>query len=473
MRRNHRARAQASEQTSLNRYRSVWEMRSDGWVHLADSAALLAEAFGGKGDLDLARARVEQALAVLEPIENYWAFPGRQGFRRLLDLFEGGEYGPCNELVRRMSRALSTQSFRRNFVSLRLDEEEEHEDEQREADAHMDRPYFEVLVVDDLGDEEEEALRERMRRMRRPEDAFVYEHRRGAELRGCADRVAAPTSTCRRQSSASAFRSSRSISSTCCASSSKGWRTPASKTCRRASAAACSAPRLRWLRPEMDLYIVTEVSIEEIAGKLSRPTSCASSIARKTSCELHLQHPARRRAHRYETPFFTALQEYSRQPTGVFHAMPISRGKSIIKSHWIQDMVQFYGLNIFLAETSATSGGLDSLLEPVGPIKKAQELAARAFGAQRTYFVDQRHLDREQDRRAGAGAARRHRAGRPQLPQVAPLRPGAGGRATWSISTPIRSTATRCTARCRWPTSSAACSSSARPASSSGSSCCC
>ncbi len=29
----------------------------------------------------------------------------------------------------------------------------------------------------------------------------------------------------------------------------------------------------------------------------------------------------------------------------------------------------------------------DSLLEPTGPIKKAQELAARAFGAQRTYFV--------------------------------------------------------------------------------------
>ena len=50
-------------------------------------------------------------------------------------------------------------------------------------------------------------------------------------------------------------------------------------------------------------------------------------------------------------------------------------------------MVQFYGMNIFLAETSATSGGLDSLLQPHGPIKKAQELAARAFGAKQTYFV--------------------------------------------------------------------------------------
>jgi len=50
-------------------------------------------------------------------------------------------------------------------------------------------------------------------------------------------------------------------------------------------------------------------------------------------------------------------------------------------------MGAFYGPNIFLAETSATSGGLDSLLEPHGPIKEAQERAARAFGAKQTFFA--------------------------------------------------------------------------------------
>ena len=90
---------------------------------------------------------------------------------------------------------------------------------------------------------------------------------------------------------------------------------------------------------------------------------------------------------RYKSPFFTALVEYSKQPTGVFHALPISRGKSISRSHWIQDMGAFYGPNIFLAETSATSGGLDSLLEPHGPIKEAQELASRAFGSKQTFFA--------------------------------------------------------------------------------------
>jgi arginine decarboxylase len=72
---------------------------------------------------------------------------------------------------------------------------------------------------------------------------------------------------------------------------------------------------------------------------------------------------------------------------GTFHALPIARGKSVFRSNWIRDMGHFYGTNLFLAESSATTGGLDSLLEPTGTIKRAQELAARAFGAQRVYFA--------------------------------------------------------------------------------------
>ena len=128
--------------------------------------------------------------------------------------------------------------------------------------------------------------------------------------------------------------------------------------------------------------------------------------------------------------------------------MPISRGKSVTKSHWIRDMAQFYGMNIFLAETSATSGGLDSLLQPHGPIKKAQELAARAFGARRTYFVtngtstankivvqalvkpgDIILVDRD--------CHKSHHYG-----MVLPARMSV-------TSIPTRSTSTRCTARCR------------------------
>jgi arginine decarboxylase len=139
------------------------------------------------------------------------------------------------------------------------------------------------------------------------------------------------------------------------------------------------------LRPELDVYLVTDQMVKDVAGRV---TSNCRRVFYNTEdyMELHLN-ILRGVNSRFETPFFTALKEYSKQPTGVFHAMPISRGKSIAKSNWIRDMGDFYGMNIFLAETSATSGGLDSLLDPHGPIKKAQEMAARAFGARQTFFA--------------------------------------------------------------------------------------
>src|SRR5262249_14010006 len=127
-------------------------------------------------DVELARQRVADALELLEPIESYWAFPGRHGFLRLTALFQDREYAAFNSLVHRISRALSSQSYRKSFVSLHLDEEAAiEEEERREGEARVDRPYFEVLCVDDMSAQEEETLRERLRAMRRDEDKFVYE----------------------------------------------------------------------------------------------------------------------------------------------------------------------------------------------------------------------------------------------------------------------------------------------------------
>ena len=108
--------------------------------------------------------------------------------------------------------------------------------------------------------------------------------------------------------------------------------------------------------------------------------------AREGALELHLS-VLRGVAHRYNAPFFSALRRYSHQPTGVFHALPVSRGKSVVESRWIREMVDFYGLDVFLAETSATCGGLDSLLEPTGPLREAQRLAAETFGSRETFWV--------------------------------------------------------------------------------------
>src|SRR5437773_864115 len=155
---------------SINLYRSVWEVRNDGWIHLSDDASRLVEAERRGADVELARTRVAETLDLLEPIESYWAFPGRAGFLRLTTLFQDREYAGFNALVRRISRALSSQSYRRSFVSLHLDEEAAiEEEERRETEVRTDRPYFEVLVVDEISAQEEETLRQRLRSMRRDE----------------------------------------------------------------------------------------------------------------------------------------------------------------------------------------------------------------------------------------------------------------------------------------------------------------
>ena len=45
----------------------------------------------------------------------------------------------------------------------------------RQSSAKSERPYFEVLVVEDMTEEQERSLREELRRWRRPDDQFVYE----------------------------------------------------------------------------------------------------------------------------------------------------------------------------------------------------------------------------------------------------------------------------------------------------------
>jgi arginine decarboxylase len=135
----------------------------------------------------------------------------------------------------------------------------------------------------------------------------------------------------------------------------------------------------------LDLYLVVDSGVEDIATQVYQNFRRVF-YRQENYLDLHLS-LKQGILTRYETPFFSALKAYSQRPTGVFHAMPVSRGNSVFKSHWIQDMARFYGNNIFLAETSATTGGLDSLLQPTGPLKKAQEMAARAFGSQHTFFV--------------------------------------------------------------------------------------
>ncbi|HSA82574.1 MAG TPA: hypothetical protein VLE23_17285, partial [Geminicoccaceae bacterium] len=374
---------------SLSHYYNASQLRADTWQRLKHLTSRLDEKLARKGDIARLKSAISDALGTLEPIETYWAFPGKDAFQQLRRLFELEEHHAVAQLVARIVRSLISDSYRRRQVPLRhaldLGESEENVDltELAEESAYA-RPYFELLVVDNLPSGQEQTLKAGLREMRRPEDRFVYET---IVVPSFEDALIAVLLNYNIQTVVIRYsfplrsRHRFELLHRELAQLEESELDDAAASERGTSLAAL----IGRLRPELCVYLVTDMSVEEVAGKV--PANCLRVFYQQEDLlELHLN-ILRGVNQRYETPFFTALRNYSQQPTGVFHAMPISRGKSIAKSHWIQDMGQFYGMNIFLAETSATSGGLDSLLDPHGPIKKAQQLAARAFGAQRSYFV--------------------------------------------------------------------------------------
>ncbi|MFD3191454.1 aminotransferase class I/II-fold pyridoxal phosphate-dependent enzyme [Sedimentitalea sp. HM32M-2] len=373
---------------SVNDYYSAIQLRSDRWSALRNATGALADGSAGAREPALLR-RISQLFSSLALIEPYWAFPGMAAFDHMRRQLEHENFEDLAFAVRRVTRALTTGAYRRRHIPLERDsvDSEEHEDEAQlspEARA-MSKPYFEVLIVDNVNEQQERWLRSNMTRMRRPEDPFTYE---ALVVPSLEDALIAVLFNHNIQ--AIVVRPGLTLRS-------KMELPILTRYLNRAGGveqldalnAEDYGPELCRLvakvRPELDAYLITERSVEDIAG-LDLGICRRVFYNQEDFLELHLN-ILRGVKSRFKTPFFTALVEYSKQPTGVFHAMPISRGKSISRSHWIQDMGAFYGPNIFLAETSATSGGLDSLLDPVGPIKRAQELASRAFGSKQTFFA--------------------------------------------------------------------------------------
>jgi arginine decarboxylase len=366
-------------------YNSLWQLRNDTWSSLEESTTQLALADAQQRSIEHLAETVTRFLDVLGSIERFWGFPGARTFLEVQRLFSAGEYSRLAGVVGQVNHALVTESYRAGQAwDLRAEDDGRDRDARQVKQPGSNKPYFEVLVIEDLTGEQESALREELWRWRRPDDQFVYEI---VVVPSFEDALLAARLNFRLQACVVrrrfTHRSRHDLSSVAQFAYSGGSadlmeRSPDD----RAQVLARSLARIR---PELDLYLMTEISVEDLAGRISHHFRRIFH-AREGSLELHLSIMDGVAA-RYRAPFFSALRNYSNKPTGVFHALPISHAKSIVNSHWIQDMLDFYGLNIFLAETSATCGGLDSLLEPTGPLREAQQLAADTFGSRQTFFV--------------------------------------------------------------------------------------
>lgn len=368
---------------------SAPQMRMDTWNDLQVRCAWLSEFTQDKRDLTEPRALVKESLVQLRVFESYWAFPGKDRIAKLEELLIHGEYGDLETEVRELTRMLVGDTYRQRGVKpeegFRRESNGDHRRDPHQSHKSANiKPYFEVLVVDGTDAYDLEDLREGLRRCRRDSDEFVYEI---VTVPSFEDAIIAAQFNWTIQTVLLrynyAFHTEHHHPAV---------RRYLQLLTEEATPSSFGLDRsvelgrlLKKLRPELDLFLVTDAPLDRVAGNLG--TSFSRVFYRlEQYMEQHLSILKGIRS-RFEAPFFDALRKYSTKPTGVFHALPIARGKSMSSGHWAKDLLEFYGPNIFMAETSATSGGLDSLLQPRGPIKRAQDHAARAFGARHTFFV--------------------------------------------------------------------------------------
>jgi len=361
----------------------------DTWNDLQVRCAWLREFRQDKRDTSEPQALAKESLAQLRVLESFWAFPGSERVAKLEHLLDRGDYGDLSTEVRELTRLLVGDAYRQRSVM--LEDGPGHEtngDYRRERPQSQrtigNKPYFEVLVVDGTDAFDLEDLREGLRRCRRDSDEFIYEI---VTVSSYEDALIAVQFNWSIQTVILRYNY---------AYHSK-LQHPAlqrylDRLCLDETKVTFGVDRsvelgglLKQLRPELDLFLVTDAPLDRVAGNLGKDFRRVF-YRLEQYMEQHLSILKGIRS-RFEAPFFDALRKYSTKPTGVFHALPIARGKSMSSGHWAKDLLEFYGPNIFMAETSATSGGLDSLLQPKGPIKRAQDHAARAFGARHSFFV--------------------------------------------------------------------------------------
>jgi arginine decarboxylase len=379
--------AKDDHQQPIDTFFSASEARSDRWRELNAAAGAWASA---KHDGQAAHLKVQKLFHDLAAMEEFWSYPGPGLMRSLRECLDLQDRTTFARLGQKIGRALLSNSYQHDpavWDALQDSLSNSAHALPPDADGNgMHKPNFDVLIVTPNAPERWDETRRQLQRLRRREDPFTY----NVVMVGSFEDAAIAT-VLNESIQAVVIYDGFSFSSRHDAPLLRDHLTryaaadEASQLDTGTGLGTRLATLINSFRPELDLYLITDRSVEAVAA--SEDAACIRRIFFdvEEALEIHLSIMDGVND-RYRTPYFSNLLEYSQRPIGTFHALPIARGKSVFHSKWIRDMGEFYGTNIFLAESSATTGGLDSLLEPTGNIKDMQELAARAFGAKRCYL---------------------------------------------------------------------------------------
>jgi len=146
--------------------------------------------------------------------------------------------------------------------------------------------------------------------------------------------------------------------------------------------------RVTRFRPELDVYIliaqehedeiVDALFAEAVDGYFYREERDYRGMYRILNAQIQ---------ERSRTPFYDQLKNYVWMAKDSWHTPGHSSGESLRGSPWVNDFYDFMGEHVFDADLSVSVKMLDSLMEPTGVIAEAQTIAAKAFGARRTFFA--------------------------------------------------------------------------------------
>ncbi len=369
---------------SSGHYYNISQLRADLWANLRSDVNILCSR-SAQSKKDATSKKLRETLKSIEIVEQYFAFPGKNLLNVITTHFKNGEFHVLKNMVQETMRMLVSEDFRHHLDILSIKDTAAN-DSPETGTTSIDtsrKNYFEILFVDAISEEEEKQIRQKLHDVRAEDDRFYYE---AVFTRSFQDSFMALMFNPNIQ--AAVIRYGIPYKSKYTTGILKNF-LPAYVTRKNddneQDLGLLLGKTLQEFRPEIDIYYVTDSPVDRLSNDVLQ--IFRRIFYRKEDIqELHLS-VMRGVKERYSTPFFKALKEYSKKPAGVFHAMPISRGNSVFKSNWINDFGQFYGRNMFLAETSSTTGGLDSLLHPTGPLKKALEQASQTFGSRKTYFA--------------------------------------------------------------------------------------
>ena len=285
------------------------------------------------------------------------------------------------------------------------------------------RPYFEVLSVTAADPSRYEQLRHDIRRLRRVDDPFVYELVQAGSFE---DAIVAVLANPELQAvvigDGFGFRSQREWPEL------RDLLDRAMPFDPDAVDVRDYGLKLAWalkrIRPELDVYLLTERGAEA-HRRPARGRVAAPDLLRRRGADGAPPLDPRRRRRPLRHPLFHEPQAL--QPEAGGHLPRPAGGAGQVRVPFQVDpghgpLLRHQPLPRGVVRHDGRAG------QPPGADRQHQARPGDGGAGLRRgpgLLRHQRHVHVQQDRPAGAAGARRHRADRPQLPQVAPLRHGA------------------------------------------------